>query len=609
MEAADHGKRRACESCRRKKCRCTGERPICSYCQRRNIACVYLPRAYPTDATSNTVTKWPSLQDNRFQRLESQVAQIYSMLNSIPSHHCPDSSAMPSVEHHESSIYFGTQASASNTSHGSTPNDIPHFGMAPDILDHLIDVYRVKLHIQPLPLFNIGTLREVLANAQPYLVWSFLALVLPLSSPEFPGHPDPETVALDTQSAKSTVMRMAADGIPRLDVVQSLCLLALKDVMENMLNRAWMTIGTASRLEALRQAGRRHAGCRIPDQDASSRCYWSVFILERIFGVSERLNLVDLEAAPEYLSSYPTPPSNFHNGHDLGQEDSRAPSKYLNVEILDFDTELYPAHRLKNRGLSGRLHTELSKEQEYWYPWLMVQIASHASLALINHPFLHLGVMPTKDGRLQSGTFVQQTVDQSLFHSGWVLRILSFFETLPFQLNDPSVGHLVAAVATILWIFQFARDPRVSMRAREEVRKIVALLEQISSSWPHLSHKLEILQSLQATAGCQLWGIEPKNTTITFHSSKLWQLLDSNLADELYASTCEGGDVMVDNRDPDIMLHVVTRYLDPLEDRDMQQALDITSSTLPTAGALDNLPEKDCLSPFLPEDFEWLQAF
>ncbi|KAF5254853.1 hypothetical protein FOXYS1_14343 [Fusarium oxysporum] len=497
---------------------------------------------------------------------------------------------MPSVEHHESSIDFGTQASASNTSHGSTPNDIPHFGMAPDILDHLIDVYRVKLHIQPLPLFNIGTLREVLANAQLYLVWSLLALVLPLSSPEFPGHPDPETVALDTQSANSTVMRMAADGIPRFDVVQSLCLLALKDVMENMLNRAWMTIGTASRLEALRQARRRHAGCRIPDQDASSRCYWSVFILERIFGVSERLNLVDLEAAPEYLSSYQTPPSNFHNGHDLDQEDSRAPSKYvcinahyirtlmiwtkvvsylheirsgrretpwlsdstyakLNVEILDFDTELYPAHRLKNGGLSGRLYTELSKEQEYWYPWLMVQIASHASLALINHPFLHLGVMPTKDGRLQLGTFLQQTVDQSLFHSGWVLRILSIFETLPFQLNDPS---------------------------------------------------LEILQSLQATAGCQLWGIEPKNTTITFHSSKLWQLLDSNLADEFYASTFEGGDVMVDNRDPDIML---------LEDRDMQQALDITSSTLPTAGALDNLPEKDCLSLFLPEDFEWLQAF
>ncbi|EGU73282.1 hypothetical protein FOXB_16207 [Fusarium oxysporum f. sp. conglutinans Fo5176] len=325
---------------------------------------------------------------------------------------------------------FGTQASASNTSHGSTPNDIPH--------------------------------------------------------PEYPGHPDPETVARDTQSAESTVMRMATDGIPRLDVVQSLCLLALKDVM----------------------------GSHDLDQEDSRAP-------SKYVGINAHYirTLMIWTKVVSYLHE-------IRSGRRETPWLSNSTYAKLNVEILDFDTELYPAHRLKNRGLSGRLHTELSKEQEYWYPW-----------------------------------------------------------------------------------FMFARDPRVSMRARGDVRKFVALLEQISSSWPHLSHKLESLQSLQATAGCQLWGIEPRNTTITFHSSKLWQLLDSNLADEFYASTCEGGDVMVDNRDLDIMLHVVTRYVDPLEDRDMQQALDITSSTLPTAGALDNLPEKDCLSLFLPEDCEWLQAF
>ncbi|RYC86157.1 hypothetical protein BFJ63_vAg10933 [Fusarium oxysporum f. sp. narcissi] len=568
MEAADHGKRRACESCRS-----VGAPENVRYVRTVSgatlLACIcpeHTQQTPPLIQLQMAITsRQPVPEACKPSRPDLLYAQVCILSNaipsgltepiksSIPSHHCPDSSAMPSVEHHESSIDFGTQASASNTSHGSTPNDIPHFGMAPDILDHLIDVYRVKLHIQPLPLFNIGTLREVLANAQLYLVWSLLALVLPLSSPEFPGHPDPETVALDTQSANSTVMRMAADGIPRFDVVQSLCLLALKDVMEDS---------------------------RAPSKYVCINAHYirTLMIWTKVVSYLHEIRSGRRETPWLSDSTYAK----------------------LNVEILDFDTELYPAHRLKNGGLSGRLYTELSKEQEYWYPWLMVQIASHASLALINHPFLHLGVMPTKDGRLQLGTFLQQTVDQSLFHSGWVLRILSIFETLPFQLNDPSVGHLVAVVATVPWIFQFARHPRVSIRAREDVRKFVALLEQISSSWPHLSHKLEILQSLQATAGCQLWGIEPKNTTITFHSSKLWQLLDSNLADEFYASTFEGGDVMVDNRDPDIML---------LEDRDMQQALDITSSTLPTAGALDNLPEKDCLSLFLPEDFEWLQAF
>ncbi|KAE8315411.1 hypothetical protein BDV41DRAFT_531079 [Aspergillus transmontanensis] len=36
--------RQACESCRRKKTKCTAERPSCSFCLRLNIPCVYLPR-------------------------------------------------------------------------------------------------------------------------------------------------------------------------------------------------------------------------------------------------------------------------------------------------------------------------------------------------------------------------------------------------------------------------------------------------------------------------------------------------------------------------------------------------------------------------------------
>ncbi|WKT53899.1 Zn(2)-C6 fungal-type DNA-binding domain [Fusarium oxysporum f. sp. vasinfectum] len=649
MEAADHRRRRACENCRRKKCRCTGEHPVCSYCRRLNLDCVYLPRAYPADASSNRVTKMPSLQDGRFQRLENQVTQIYSMLNSISSHNRPDSTTILSGEYDESPIDTGTQASASNASRDSTLHNISQLETAPHVLDHLIVVYRAKLHFQPLPLFDPRTLHEVLVNAQPYLFWSFLALVSPLSDPGSPGHAEPETLLFYRQSAESAVMKAAADGVPRLDIVQSLCLLALKDVMEKKLNRAWMTIGTASRLEALRQSKRRHAGRQISVQDESSRCYWSVFILERIFGASES-NLVDLETAPEYVPSCPTPPPYYHDDRGLDQEDSREVPKYvginahyigilmiwvkvasylhrirsgrleipwsadstyakLNIEILDYDAQLQPAHRLKNRGLPERLRAELAEEQEYWHPWLMMQIVSHACLALINHPFLHLGIMPARGGRQQSGAFLQQTVDHSVFHSGWVLRILSTFETLPFQLNDPSVGHLVAAIATIPWIFQFARDSRVSTRAREDVAKCVALLERISLSWPHLSRKLKILQSLQATASCQLWDVGSRNTTVTFHSSKLWQLLDSNLADEFYARTEAPGDGLIDEQAPDVMMHVATRYVDPLEDADTQQAPDVAGSTLPNAGAFDNLCENDSLSLFLPEDFEWLQTF
>ncbi|QPC60671.1 hypothetical protein HYE67_002902 [Fusarium culmorum] len=38
------GTRRACEPCRRKKSKCTGERPICSFCERLDLPCEYAAR-------------------------------------------------------------------------------------------------------------------------------------------------------------------------------------------------------------------------------------------------------------------------------------------------------------------------------------------------------------------------------------------------------------------------------------------------------------------------------------------------------------------------------------------------------------------------------------
>ncbi|KAJ5456918.1 hypothetical protein N7530_012192 [Penicillium desertorum] len=37
--------RQACANCRRKKTKCTGERPICLHCRRNRLACIYEPHA------------------------------------------------------------------------------------------------------------------------------------------------------------------------------------------------------------------------------------------------------------------------------------------------------------------------------------------------------------------------------------------------------------------------------------------------------------------------------------------------------------------------------------------------------------------------------------
>ncbi|CEI63477.1 unnamed protein product [Fusarium venenatum] len=48
------GIRRACEPCRRKKSRCTGERPICSFCERLDLPCEYAARG---SSTTNRATR------------------------------------------------------------------------------------------------------------------------------------------------------------------------------------------------------------------------------------------------------------------------------------------------------------------------------------------------------------------------------------------------------------------------------------------------------------------------------------------------------------------------------------------------------------------------
>lgn len=102
-----------------------------------------------------------------------------------------------------------------------------------------------------------------------------------------------------------------------------------------------------------------------------------------------------------------------------------------------------------------------------------MQALSHASMAILNHPFIRLVVLSGYNRVLpQSRLFLQQTVEQALFRSGWVFHRIQTCEDLGFEIKDPLIGHLVAATATISWIFSLQRTTELP----EERRKICANL-------------------------------------------------------------------------------------------------------------------------------------
>lgn len=271
----------------------------------------------------------------------------------------------------------------------------------------------------------------------------------------------------------------------------------------------------------------------------SAKCYWSVFILERIFS-PPLSNLPETGRTPDYPTSSTLPhpvqtASNHASSSDLldteetirdvgintycikmisvwgkialylqeiryGQVEApwlaHSTHTKLCVELFECEAQLSQRHLLRNVAFSQRSLPEILAQQDYWRPWITMQVISHAAPAVLNHPFLHLSAIPGKVSASRSRLFLQQTVDLALFHSGWVFRLIQICEDLTFEVNDPIVGHLVAATATIPWFYQFAGDCEVAKKAGQDVHRCKALLGRLSIKWPHIQQKVREMRNL-----------------------------------------------------------------------------------------------------------------
>ena len=87
------------------------------------------------------------------------------------------------------------------------------------------------IHLQPLPLFDFNKLQTLLHSAPSYLLWSFLALTVHFGNHDYYLDNKLEAIRFYTQSAERVIPALAFEGVPKLDVQQSLCLLAMKHIL------------------------------------------------------------------------------------------------------------------------------------------------------------------------------------------------------------------------------------------------------------------------------------------------------------------------------------------------------------------------------------------
>lgn len=130
-----------------------------------------------------------------------------------------------------------------------------------EVLDHLVEVYRIKLHFQPLQLFRLVGLRDHLLTSPQFLRWSFLALTLHFSSHEFYSGCEAEAIEFYGTSSRQEATGLALQGIPRLEVLQALSLLVLVDVAGKYCTSSGSChLGTRRLIWGLQLAGRAKPG-------------------------------------------------------------------------------------------------------------------------------------------------------------------------------------------------------------------------------------------------------------------------------------------------------------------------------------------------------------
>ncbi|KAF5682780.1 hypothetical protein FCIRC_4831 [Fusarium circinatum] len=483
---------------------------------------------------------------------------------------------------------------------------------SPDSLDRAVEEYRRRLYFQPLPLFNPEGLRDRVERFPMFLQWIFLALALSNLPYDSSSAKEADLIHSHARSARDMVLELAMRGTAQLEISQALCLLALGDILgthlalfdhhrsnsyaEGRPALALMTIGAASRLELVRGAGYSESPHN-PQGDASLKCYWSVFILEK--GFAPRFTLLSqTHTKPEYPRSArePSPPaylgdeeyapdlesirddlrtdpgitshavravsfcgdviSYLHALH-IGKADNPADTNsnfyQLTNTLYDLESRLGHIHFVRNVGFSERTPEEFERHREYWAPWLLFQITAHATQGLLNHPFIHLVTLRRANRPSQPRLFLQQTVDQAMFHSAWVARLV--------QTCD-----LVAATATIPWLFQYARDAKVSETSKENYRKCIEFLESMPDPSPRSIHKRELLHQLQ-TMSSQA----QDNNMISFQPSKIWQLIDSDIMDAVAPQPTTDGTQGGQSDASKTTVSVQTTFVHPVGERRTDQ--------------------------------------
>ncbi|KAL4945532.1 hypothetical protein BDV06DRAFT_26505 [Aspergillus oleicola] len=551
----------ACINCRRKKTRCPGEKPACSCCVRLNQQCSYAAAG----GSSSSPNK------DRLAELEEKVNQILRGAQS-------NQQEQPQVL--EEALDF------SNTSpHGDVnyaqDNAFPSiFGLddaSPPtsslVIAKAIDLYFECCHRQPVWCFNIKELGNI-ENHPEELICSILALTMRFSREADQGH-------RYADSAKSLIMLRIANGTVELATIESLCLLAYSSFINGQLQLGRFYLGLGLQLcraAMLDTDAAYHREDRQAEQ--KKRLFWSLQLLEQSYG--RQTGLLSIPTAtwrPPYLSSgghmeqekntIPNPPPpprdtvgcsspedtgiwtmSIHFGWVWSKarayvshcasnrltEPWRHESMYSVVlsDLTEIENSTPLCHRYENVQFYRRTAEELAVNRVYWVPWVKLQFMYHATLTVLNHPFLYIIASQHNPNLAIPNSFWRRSSELVLLHATWIVRLIDMVSEKKLRLADPFFGHVAAIAASVQLYYCCADDPRLKYKSRADLAKCSDFLRSFvpfSRACEGLSRKLDELTRI--ASGSDVLDLDDwVPSKIRLNIPLMWDILQYNVTDE-----------------------------------------------------------------------------
>ncbi|KAF6820636.1 hypothetical protein CMUS01_11525 [Colletotrichum musicola] len=545
MDDARYAKRarQACEPCR-KKSKCPGERPICSYCQRLGQQCVYNA---PTDITDTQSQATPSKEMPQNPDLGGVVERFLS-----PPQHPALATSSHDVSSPNARLAPEDVVSQPETRPASTVES-PRISIAAEA--QLIEMGRLYItwcHGQPITLFAEETFLSSLAARDPELILSLESMVL-----RFPPVSMSTEQPLDAKAkaARQLVMDRVAEGRVELSTLQSLCLLSMVEFASGNATRAGLNLTIAS-----------HLAHSIPPssnpQNIHERtlCFRSIVVLQNLQGcitpaTKLRNDRTDIHnPAFTFITSCAIPEMSLHQLEEpldksistlachfsitwrlarmyaasrVGPDDpppwdSRSDYSMVMQSHHSIDCRSSVKYRFACNRIADHAPDTIQAQRQWWMPFLFIQFVHETIPCLLNHPFL-LSMRLRSFRQTVPVPFMQQSLEAINRNARWVLYFMDVLDKKGIQVCDPVLAHCVVVVATIHLQHSFVEDQVLRGKAKAGFEKCMNFLRKMATIWPSAANMLQ--ESIVMKPSPDQPGDSAQNRSFSIDSQLLWNLL------------------------------------------------------------------------------------